>query len=448
MSAPSTLLHGLPPESMGARLVAAAAVGDTEIAREILAKCPVFDEPGENAWNSPDRKAFFVAAQEGHAEIVRLLCERVKIKDEGDFHVGGLGIALFVAAMRGHADCVRLVLSVVPGQRPDRKWLPQSLDFLGAAAGAGHAECVKLLLPWCDPRSLRNSEGMTALMLAAWRGHAECVKILIPESDLSQVDDQGRPVLSVAAESGSAADSRAEVIRLLLPWCDARRASLRDRSTPLMDAIDMGDIEAARVLLPASDPGARTLTGGTALIHAAESGNADAIRLLIPVSDLNARDDQGRNALQAAALNGAAECARALLPGSDAKTPDRWGRAAFQLAVSDGARYEGTPACADVLAAFATPEELEAALNEFGPKKMPHAAALRESRILGAEMIAKKGRQEKPESDEPQAAPNDRGSGRVSDGVEPTGSGEKEGIDSDFGEKRTDRQAGRKPRAL
>ena len=79
-------------------------------------------------------------------------------------------------------------------------------------------------------------------------------------------------------------------------WLDPTGAD-RHGWTALMTAAALGAPKCLALLLPLSDPRARTNMGMTPLMWAALSGKAKCVEMLIPVSDLSATDDRGRTAL-------------------------------------------------------------------------------------------------------------------------------------------------------
>lgn len=110
----------------------------------------------------------------------------------------------------------------------------------------------------------------------------------------------------------------------------------------LMDASEVGDLDAVTRLIPVSDPKAKDsaalrlaarnghleyvkllipvsepkINSSDSLLWAAVGGHTAIVKLLIPVSDPKANDSQ---ALQFAASNGILECVKLLVPHSDPK---------------------------------------------------------------------------------------------------------------------------------
>jgi ankyrin repeat protein len=124
------------------------------------------------------------AAQEGHAECVKLLME---VSDPKANESG----ALRWAALWGHAECVKLLIPVSDPLEND------SLALRWAAA-YGHGECVALLIEVSDPLVM-NSD---ALRWAAKGGHADCVRLLLPASDPLAMDEDELDAAACARKEG------------------------------------------------------------------------------------------------------------------------------------------------------------------------------------------------------------------------------------------------------
>ena len=117
--------------------------------------------------DTPDRdlnKKLIAAATGGdHKAIKRLL-------GQGANSMAGDSAALFLAADNGHAECVKLLIPLSDPKANESR-------ALSWAAHNGHAECVKLLIPVSDINACSKSLG-----LAARFGHTECLRLLLPVS--------------------------------------------------------------------------------------------------------------------------------------------------------------------------------------------------------------------------------------------------------------------------
>jgi len=107
--------------------------------------------------------------------------------------------------------------------------------------------------------------------------------------------------------------------------------------TPLMHAIQEGEIEVAEALLPFSDVRAVSRVNGRnalaiAVAMGGDAGDA-AVKLVLPGSDLSEADGKGRTLLHAAASMGNAPLAALLRPLVNPDTQDRQQETALEVAV-------------------------------------------------------------------------------------------------------------------
>ncbi|KAJ8406426.1 hypothetical protein AAFF_G00300000 [Aldrovandia affinis] len=196
-----------------------------------------------------------IAAQKGHAKVVRLLLDHYRVETEqtGTVRFDGYVIdgatALWCAAGAGHFEVVRLLVqhnanvnhTTVTNSTPLRaacfdgrldivRYLVEHHADIGIAnkydntclmiaAYKGHTDVVRFLLERGAEPNARAHCGATALHFAAETGHLDIIKELVRRQAVMVANGHGMTPLKVAAES-----CKAEVVELLLAHgdCDAR----------------------------------------------------------------------------------------------------------------------------------------------------------------------------------------------------------------------------------
>ena len=253
--------------------------------------------------------ALHAAAEQGHADVARLLLERGADAERlSDYSVGrGLSrsAALFhachcgkedvvrhllelrpdldvnasnqqevspcyTACQRGHASCARLVLErgadvhkVKQPNHPEDGTAP-----LYAASEKGNLDAVNVLLEFkADPNHKAN-DGWTALFIAAKDGHlATCVRLLDGGAGIDDATNRSATPVFAAAQEG-----RTDCTTLLLDrGADASICMSNTGASPLHIASEHRHVDSARVLLDrGADPNLRRKDGLTPLYLAAE----------------------------------------------------------------------------------------------------------------------------------------------------------------------------------
>ena len=116
-----------------------------------------------------------LACRVGSVEVVQLLLDHHasnKPNTNGEFPV-------HIAAQEGHAEVCRLLHGREGWDAPDKynEWTP-----LFHAARYGHVECVKDLLRLGSKVNATDETGNEAVFYAAWYGHTDCVELLLEAS--------------------------------------------------------------------------------------------------------------------------------------------------------------------------------------------------------------------------------------------------------------------------
>jgi len=127
-----------------------------------------------------------LAAYNDHSEALILL---LSCCDHPDLQDGAGRTPLYLAASKGHEEsCVLLIgqgCSVSVGCRHSAR------TPLHAAAQQGHVTVLESLLN-ADPSAIdaKDSDGMTAALLAAGEGHLDCVKLLLSKASNPRIVDK------------------------------------------------------------------------------------------------------------------------------------------------------------------------------------------------------------------------------------------------------------------
>ncbi len=215
--------------SPGAKpVLAAAAKGDNDAVRELLAKGA---KPGRAG--AEGMTPLMVAAQHGHAEVARTLVDAgadVNAKRSGPERGR---TALIDAAWSGRTEIVRQLLA--KRAEPNAKAEDGATALTGAAL-RGYTEIVRLLLVAKADPNARADDGRAPLHEAAKEGHGPEVEALLRRgADPNATNEAGVTPLMLAAFGG-----HAEVASMLLAWgADVNRTS-RSGSTALRDARSRG----------------------------------------------------------------------------------------------------------------------------------------------------------------------------------------------------------------
>uniref|UniRef100_A0A8C9U2C0 Ankyrin repeat domain 27 n=1 Tax=Scleropages formosus TaxID=113540 RepID=A0A8C9U2C0_SCLFO len=139
---------------------------------------------------------------------------------------------LHVAAQHGHASLVRLLAQRGAGVNARNS---QSATPLHLACQNGHCQVVTSLLEFNPKLNTKDQHGNTALMFACLRGHMDAVAILLQGgAAVNTANNQGNTALHLAVEGGH----RGLVDRLLQAGASVHLRNSRNR-TPLDQAQEM-----------------------------------------------------------------------------------------------------------------------------------------------------------------------------------------------------------------
>ena len=283
-------------------IFAAAAEGDMLTTRALLLRHNADVDAGTHAENYDDVTPMYIAAANGHTELVEVLLDHgadVNIPDNSGM------LPMHAASEGGHAGAVKILLAA--GATTDVHNDYGETPFHAAAEG-GHSEIITMLLDHggLDIEHVTSEPheypGSTALMLAAQEGHVEAIKLLLGRgADVNKTDHGGCTPMYAAAAGG-----HVEVLKLLLDCgVDVNKAD-NDGQTPLFAASRGGHVAAIKLLLGRGADTSKADDGGETPVYAAsKSGKAEAAHVLLKAgADARVANTVGNTAIHAAALCG------------------------------------------------------------------------------------------------------------------------------------------------
>jgi cytohesin len=246
---------------------------------------------------------------------------------------------LAMAAQEGRADACTFLLTKGAKVALANKMGDTALHV---AAAEGKVGAVRVLLNHGADINVRGCRNYTPLIGAAHAGQAEACKFLLSRgANPALVTDDGNAAVHAAALFGGV-----DVLRVLLDHGDRVPCiNVRGwkRYTPLLFAVEKGDIGACKFLLARGADASLRCDGALSAAHfAALAGRTDILQVLLDKgADMSARDDSGFTPLVCAVRAGHAEVCKFLL-ANDAKTrsgpPDESFLIALHFAVVYGTR--------------------------------------------------------------------------------------------------------------
>ena len=285
-----------------------------------------------NAVDGESMSALHIASAKGLTEVVAFL-----MKNGADINQPGI------------SECTPLMIAVVNLRLETVSKLLElgadisAVDFEGNSAL--HMACVYNILNIIGAELIsrgadinqRNNQGATPLMCIAQQGHPETVRSLLElGADVNVVDVYGNTALHWACAKGD--------FPLIAEILVSNGANINQREnqgiTPLMAAVMVGHIEAARKLLElGADTHVLDMEGKSALHFSCAKGDFPKIvdMLLTNGADINQRSCRGYTPLMAAVAVGRLETVRKLLElGADIHALDMEGNSALHLACAIG----------------------------------------------------------------------------------------------------------------
>lgn len=258
-----------------------------------------------NAKNSWGHAPLWLAAEQGHGEMAKLLLHNGA---DVNARAGNYGTALCVASERGHEQMVKLLLNKNADVTAKSEYYGNALSM---ASKKGHEQMVKLLLEkYADVNAQDRDEDCNFALQAASLGDQEqIVKLLLEKgADVHASSEPFGTALQAASLEG-----HEQIVRLLLDKGANVNARSERYGTALQAASFAGHEQIVRLLL---DNGADVHAcgpDGTALQEASWHDHEQIVKLLLDNgADVNARGPYGK-ALQVASLLGHQQVVELLL---------------------------------------------------------------------------------------------------------------------------------------
>ncbi|HEU0200816.1 MAG TPA: ankyrin repeat domain-containing protein [Burkholderiaceae bacterium] len=299
-------MRQLDPDTLNAKLLAAADKGEAATVRTLIGKGADLQRIGPAALKAAADSRYWGShssvTEAGQLETLRALLESGVDPNTRDAE----GLTPLMLVVRGRTES------------------PAAIKALLDRGADVHAKCD---CSACDPRS--GSQGCNALMIAASVGHREIVQILLGAgARVNDKTEQGHTALMLT--------ERSDIVRTLLQWgADPDMRDDHGRTALIWAARENVPDEAVAALIGAhANMQFEDSQGLTALGWAAIQGRTAVVRALLDSgADLNRKSAAGMTPLMLATINGRTDIVRLLVERrASLNELNRAGKTAMQLA--------------------------------------------------------------------------------------------------------------------
>ncbi len=227
----------------------------------------------------------FVAAENGHLEVVQILIDAGANKEAANDHGA---TPMFVAAENGHVEVVQTLIDAGANKEAA---INHGVTPMFVAAQNGEVDVVQILIDAGANKEAATNLGTTPMFVAAQNGEVDVVQILIDAgANKEAATNHGVTPMFVAALNG-----KVDVVQILIDAGANKNKATRHKETPLFVAAQNGHVGVVQALIKA---GANKNTaddcGETPLFVAAQNGHLEVVQALIKAgADKDITDDYG-----------------------------------------------------------------------------------------------------------------------------------------------------------
>lgn len=252
--------------------------------RKLISECLTPEESGIYSSVANEPTAITFAAQDGRADYLLFLLERLKKMDPSMLREAvskpasaNVPHPLFIAAQRDHLECLNLLIE--HGADIDQQSTSKGATALIVASECGQDASVERLIACGAQLNLSTNGGVTAVYQAAWFGRPGCLKLLLESgAEFDCIASDKTTALFMAAQKGNT-----ECVKLLLEHGAApNRYCLDVEVTPFYVAVQNGHKDCVELFLRngGNPENIRSDESFTALELAKDYGHMDCVEIL------------------------------------------------------------------------------------------------------------------------------------------------------------------------